>query len=244
MADKSFFIDTTRCTACRGCQTACKQWNRNRATKTVQRGTYQNPADLSAATFKLVRFQDIRVPPGEEPKWHFFPDQCRHCVNPLCKMVADGKGKGAILHDGKTGAVVFSPEVKTTPDDFREIREICPFDIPRYDGASGAMRKCTMCIDRIREGMLPACVKTCPTGAMNFGDRETILDMAAAKFDEVKKVHKGASLLDADSVRVIFLLKDDPDTYHQFAAKRNGVGGTGTMAFRRSLHPRSRLKTS
>ena len=43
MPGKSFFIDTTRCTGCRGCQVACKQWNRNPGTKTSQRGTYQNP---------------------------------------------------------------------------------------------------------------------------------------------------------------------------------------------------------
>ena len=62
MADKSFFIDTTKCTACRGCQIACKQWNKNPGTKTVQRGSHQNPADLSASTFKLVRFNEITIP--------------------------------------------------------------------------------------------------------------------------------------------------------------------------------------
>ena len=58
MAGKSFFIDTTKCTGCRGCQAACKQWNQNPGTKTLQRGTYQNPPDLSTATFKLVRFSE------------------------------------------------------------------------------------------------------------------------------------------------------------------------------------------
>jgi formate dehydrogenase iron-sulfur subunit len=241
MAGKSFFIDTTRCTACRGCQIACKQWNKNPGTKTIQRGTYQNPPDLSTVTFKLVRYSEEGVM-GGEPKWYFFPDQCRHCVDPLCKLVADGKAKGAVIHDEKTGAVIYNPEVRLSPADFMEIREVCPFDIPRYDEKLAGMAKCTMCIDRIKEGMLPACVKSCPTGTMNFGDRDAILEMAAARLKEVKKVHKDASLLDSDYVRVIFLLKDDPEKYHQFAAKENANGITRMMALKRLLDPVTRLK--
>ena len=74
-----------------------------------------------------------------------------------------------------------------SPEAFKAIREICPFDIPRYDDKAGGMTKCTMCIDRVREGLLPACVKSCPTGAMNFGDRDDILKMAAKRLDEVKR---------------------------------------------------------
>ena len=54
----SFFIDTTKCTGCRGCQAACKQWNQNPATKTRQQGSYRISPDLSTATFKLVRFNE------------------------------------------------------------------------------------------------------------------------------------------------------------------------------------------
>jgi formate dehydrogenase iron-sulfur subunit len=75
-----------------------------------------------------------------------------------------------------------------------------------------------MCFDRVREGMLPACVKACPTGAMNFGDRNAIRKMAENRLDEVKKIYRRASLINAESVRVIFLLADYPEKYHQFAA--------------------------
>jgi formate dehydrogenase iron-sulfur subunit len=218
MAGKSFFIDTTRCTACRGCQTACKQWNQNPGTKTVQLGTYQNPADLSASTFKLVRFSEVPVLPGEDPAWYFFADQCRHCVYPPCKMVADRLAPGSVSLDGQTRAVVFNPEVAVHPAGFKQIREACPYDIPRRDEKSGGMAKCTMCIDRVKEGMLPACVKTCPTGAMNFGDRDDILEMAASRLEAVKKVNEKALLVKPKFVRAIFLLKDDPEKYHRFAA--------------------------
>jgi formate dehydrogenase iron-sulfur subunit len=220
MAGKSFFIDTSRCTGCRGCQVACKQWNQNPGTKTSQRGTYQNPPDLSTATFKLVRFSETTGMRGE-PNWFFFPDQCRHCLYPLCKMAADRTAKGA---------------VKISPEDFREVREICPFDIPRYDEKLGGMSKCTMCFDRISEGMLPACVKACPTGTMNFGDRDAILKMAENRLDEVKRVHRRASLIFPESVRVIFLVKDDPEKYHEFAAEKNGSGNTRMTGMERLRH--------
>src|SRR4030043_2135405 len=139
MADKSFFIDTTKCTACRGCQIACKQWNQRPAEKTINWGSHQNPRDLSFNTWKLVRFSEI---PGDKVAWYFFPDQCRHCVSPPCKEVADGKAKGAIIQDEKTGAVIFSPRVRIKMEDFNEIREACPYDIPRISGMR-VMGKCT-----------------------------------------------------------------------------------------------------
>lgn len=236
MADKSFFIDTTKCTACRGCQIACKQWNRNPGTNTIQRGTHQNPADLSFFTFKLVRFNEIEVP-GGEPKWYFFPEQCRHCVEPPCKDTAESLGCKAITRDETTGAVIFNPKVKVKPADFKTIRESCPYDVPRYDERMGVMAKCTMCIDRIKEGMLPACVKTCPSGAMNFGDRGAILQMANKRLEQVKGTYKDAMLANPDDVRVIFLLADDPKNYHKFAVAQNTIGITRKMALRRLFRP-------
>ncbi len=235
MADKSFFIDTTKCTACRGCQIACKQWNRLPGTKTFQRGNHQNPADLSASTFKLVRFSEVEVP-GGEPKWYFFPDQCRHCLTPPCKEVADEKVKGAIIHDEKTGAVVFNPKVKIKPEDFKEIRSACPYDIPRISSA-GTLAKCTMCFDRIKEGLLPACVKTCPTGAMSFGDRKEILEKANRRLEEVKGKYKDAMLANPEDVRVIYLLVDDPKRYYKYAVAEATIGITRKLALRRILKP-------
>jgi len=241
MADKSFFIDTTKCTACRGCQIACKQWNKNPGTKTLQRGSHQNPPDLSTSTFKLVRFNEVEVP-GGEPKWYFFPDQCRHCMSPPCKEVADGKAKGAIIQDEKTGAVIFNPKVKVKPADFKEIREACPYDIPRFLSSAGIIAKCTMCFDRINEGMLPACVKTCPTGAMSFGDRKDMLEKANKRLEEVKSLYKEPMLANPDDVRVIYLIVDDPKKYHKFAVAENTIGITRKMALKRLFQPLNGLR--
>jgi len=236
MPGKSFFIDTTRCTGCRGCQIACKQWNQNPGTKTIQEGSYQNPTDLSASTFKLVRFSEKGSTTGE-PKWYFFPDQCRHCLYPPCKMVADKMAHGAVILDVKTRAVIFNPTVKVSPEAFKEINAICPFDIPRYNEDLGSMAKCTMCFDRVSEGMLPACVKACPTGAMSFDDRAVIRKMADKRLDEVQKENRRASLIYPEAIRVIFLVKDDPEKYHLFAAKQNETGGTRRMALKQMFDP-------
>ena len=235
MADKSFFIDTTKCTACRGCQVACKQWNMNPGTKTFQRGSHQNPEDLSFATYKVVRFSEME----EEGtvKWYFFPDQCRHCLEPPCQSTAESAGSKAITKDEATGAVLYSPKVKVKAADFKTIRESCPYDIPRWNERTGGMTKCTMCFDRLREGMLPACVKTCPTGAMSFGDRKAILEKAEKRLAEVQVHQKEALLANAGDVRAVYLLADDPARYHKFAVVENTIGVTRKVALKRLFRP-------
>ncbi len=239
MADKSVFIDTTKWTACRGCQVACKQWNRNPGTKTSQSGSHQNPPDLSLATFKVVRFSEFEV--EGTPRWYFFPDQCRHCLEPPCLSTAESAGSKAIVRDDSTGAVTYSPKVKVKEADYKSIRESCPFDIPRWDAKTGIMAKCTLCLDRIKEGLLPACVKTCPTGAMSFGDRQAIVAKAEKRLAEVQARYKEAMLANAGDVRVIYLLADDPKRYHKFAVAENAIGVTRKVALRRFLRPLTRF---
>jgi formate dehydrogenase iron-sulfur subunit len=240
MADKSFFIDTTKCTACRGCQVACKQWNKNPGTQTSQQGSHQNPADLSFDTFKLVRFSEHDI--EGDPKWYFFADQCRHCLEPPCKIAAESTGSKAVHQDEESGAVLFNPKVKVKEADFKTIREACPYDIPRWNAKTGSMAKCTMCIDRLKEGMLPACVKTCPTGAMNFGDRDAVADMAAKRLAEVQGRYPDAMLTNAGDVRTIYLLVDDPERYHKFAVAENTIGISRKLALKRLLSPISSFR--
>lgn len=196
---KAFFVDLTKCTACRGCQVACKQWKKLPAEKTVNRGSHQNPADLSGSTLKLVRFSE-KVIDGKM-NWLFLPEQCRHCYDPPC--VASAEIEGSMIHDPATGAVVYTE--KTAKENYQAIREACPYDIPRQDPTTGVIVKCDMCIDRVQAGMLPACVQTCPTGAMNFGDEDEMMALAKETMQKVKGKYPQAELVDADDVRVIYL---------------------------------------
>lgn len=208
----SILVDTSKCTACRGCQMACKQWHQLPATETKNWGSYQNPQDLSVATWKLVRFADGANGDGK-PYWYFFTDQCRHCLSPGCMAAAE---KDEIVQDEKTGAVLFTPKTKDL--DFKATLDGCPFNIPRQNPKTKVLSKCTMCFDRITNNQIPACVKSCPTGTLMFGERDKIVEMAKKRAEELKKTHPKAAALNADDVRVIFVVKDDPKKYYQFAA--------------------------
>lgn len=224
MPGKTFFVDLSRCTACRGCQIACKQWKQLPAEQTKNTGSHQNPPDLSAITLKVVRMKEVSDDTGF--KWLFLPDQCRHCVDPPCKDAADGVNKEAILHDKATGAVVFTDKTAQVP--FDVIKGACPYDIPRLDPKTKRAAKCDMCNDRVTAGMLPSCVKTCPTGAMNFGEREDMLAMGKKRLEELKKTRPKAVLVDYDQVRVVFLTEHAPNLYHKTLMSEADSPGTYT----------------
>lgn len=220
---KTFFIDTSRCTACRGCQIACKEWHDLPANKTKQRGTHQNPPDLNPYNYKLVRFSEHKV--DGRVVWNFFPDQCRHCIDPPCKLTADMYVQDAIIQDKATGAVLFTERTRyLSPLDVEEVRSSCPYDIPRYDTGTGMLTKCTMCFSRVRQNLLPMCVKACPTGTMNFGERDKMLDLAKSRLSTLRKDYPKARLIDEDTINVIFLVTDEPKNYHEYAdAKAPGT---------------------
>ena len=227
----AIFIDTTLCTGCRGCQVACKQWHDLPAEETRNNGTYQNPADLSFDTYKLVRMSEEIV--DGRLRWLFFPEQCRHCIEAPCLEVADDAG--AVYRDADTGAILYTAQTKSLGAD--DIIESCPYNVPRQ-AVDGTLAKCDLCNDRIHNGELPACVKTCPTGAMNFGTLKEMQQMARARLNTVKAKYPQALLADPDEVSVIYLLAYTPDLYHENVIGSAGSHGlTRQMAFKRMLRP-------
>ena len=214
---KTFLIDTTRCTACRGCQLACKEWHELPANETKQRGSHQNPPDLNPNNLKIVRFNEHLSDKGEVV-WNFFPDQCRHCLTPVCKDVADMAVPGAMIKDPKTGAVLATEKsAQLGENDARAVIDACPYNIPRLDPKSKRLTKCDMCIDRVSAGMQPMCVKTCPTGTMVFGEREEILPLARKRLENIKKRFPKAFLADVKDVSVIYLLAEEKEHYYDYA---------------------------
>ena len=215
---KAFLCDTTKCTACRGCQLACKDWHGLDANDTRQTGTHQNPPDLNPKNLKVVRFHEHLNEKGDVV-WNFFPDQCRHCQTPICKDIADKVMPGAIIKDSATGAVLFTEKTaKLSEEDARAVTNACPYNIPRRDPKSGMLTKCDMCVDRVQAGMLPMCVKTCPTGTMVFGDRDEILKIAKERLRLAKKKFPKAFLADVEDTNVIYLLAEGKEHYYEYAA--------------------------
>ncbi len=230
----AIFVDSTVCTGCRACQVACKQWHDLPAEETLNRGVFENPPDLSGVTFKVVRMKEEVI--DGRLRWLFFPEQCRHCIDAPCVEVAGDES--AIYRDEATGAVIYTAATKELVAD--EIIEACPYNVPRK-GANDVLSKCDMCNDRVRNGLQPACVKTCPTGAMNFGPREAMLEKAQERLAQVQKVYPKAVLTDPEEVTVFYLLAHDPYLYHPTAiASADTPGISRHAALRRLLRPFAR----
>jgi formate dehydrogenase iron-sulfur subunit len=136
-------------------------------------------------------------------------------MEPPCADTIQGFVKDGVIRDETTGAVVYTTKTKSAR--FEEVRSSCPYDIPRQNVTTKVMVKCTMCIDRIKNGRIPACVQSCPTGAMVFGDRSQILAEVEKRVAELKKSYPKATALNPEDVRVIFIVTDDPQRYWKYA---------------------------
>ena len=149
---------------------ACKQWNQNEAEKTKFTGTYQNPARLSAKTWTLVQFIEPHDY-DDNPRWLFRKQQCLHYTEAVCAQVCP---TGAI-NKLENGTVYINQGICAG---CKACVETCPFHIPKFDRVSGTVKKCWLCRDRVENGLKPACVTACPTGAIKFGSRAEILRVA------------------------------------------------------------------
>ncbi|OGO02376.1 MAG: hypothetical protein A2Y91_07425 [Chloroflexi bacterium RBG_13_54_8] len=178
---KGVLYDANKCIGCRACQVACKQWNELPSEETQNTGTIENPPHLSAKTFTKIRFREIEY--NGKFHWVFAKTQCMHCDEPACAAAC------------LVGALKKTEGGPVTYDDrkcigCRYCMMACPFGIPTFewDTRWPWIRKCTFCADRQGGGLEPACVTTCPTGALKFGDREELIiearDRIAAHPDE------------------------------------------------------------
>lgn len=62
----------------------------------------------------------------------------------------------------------------------------CPFDIPKFSAKTDKVYKCTLCVDRVNAGLQPACIKACPTGCLQFGTKDDMLEMAEHRVEQLK----------------------------------------------------------
>lgn len=170
MARMSILVSPELCIGCRGCQTACKEWNQLEGEKTENRGTTENPPDLSPNTFNKIRY--VELPSEKNPARLLFVSQrCMHCGDAGCMKICPAPGA---LFRTEEGAVAFD---KDKCVGCRLCVTACPFNVPRYD-EKNKISKCHLCADRIAEGLAPACTKTCPTGALRYGNRDELMDVA------------------------------------------------------------------
>ncbi len=213
MADKAMLLDPTRCTACRGCVVACKAWNDREAEETTNRGTYENPPGLSSKTWTTVKFKEEDGDNGV-PRWLFTVYRCMHCTDAGCVKACP---TGALYHH-EMGFVALDQD-KCIGCGY--CASACPFGVPQVDGIpfigmKEKMFKCTFCQDRVSNGLEPACAKTCPPGAIKFGDRGALLNEAYDRVEKLKVKYPGARVYgdkELKGLHMIYVLDDSPSVY-------------------------------
>jgi Fe-S-cluster-containing dehydrogenase component len=170
--ESAVLVDTTLCKGCRACEAACSEANANPAPPAGE-AVLDADRTTSVDAFTVVNRAAENRPDGSRV---YAKVPCMHCVAPGCASACPVK------------AIEKQPEGPVTYDaskcmGCRYCMVACPFGVPKYEYEALAprVRKCTFCADRQREGKAPACVAVCPTGALKFGRRAELLELAKAR---------------------------------------------------------------
>ncbi|PKQ10213.1 MAG: 4Fe-4S ferredoxin [Actinobacteria bacterium HGW-Actinobacteria-9] len=181
MAENAILYDSSKCSACKGCQVQCKQWNNMPSSlgkdENEYTGSYQSMSDLNGDTRLLIQFDEKDTDRGIE--WAFGRRACFHCTDAACATVCPA---GAItkLDDG-TVKLDASKCIGC-----KYCTAACPFEVPKFRQSVGVTNKCTLCDDRTAMGREPACVQTCPAAALSYGPREDMVAAGKARIEELK----------------------------------------------------------
>jgi formate dehydrogenase iron-sulfur subunit len=214
-----FFTDTSICIGCKACEVACKEWNgvppadRNGGRFTFLGQSYDNTGELGADTWRHVAFIEQKRPGEEGFRWLMSSDVCKHCTSAACLEVCP---TGSLMRT-EFGTVVVQEDIC---NGCGYCVPACPFGVIDQRESDGRVWKCTMCYDRLRGGLEPACATACPTRSIQFGPLDELRTRAAAR---VETLHAAgtteARLYGADpddgvgGMGAFFLLLDDPEVY-------------------------------
>ena len=220
-----FFTDTSVCIGCKACEVACKEWNQVPEDGLDFLATsLDNTGGLGANTWRHVAFieqeRPLRVPPdgkadGDGFRWLMSSDVCKHCTHSACLDVCP---TGAIIRT-ELGTVVVQEDIC---NGCGYCVPACPFGVldKREIADDGRVFKCTLCYDRTREGMTPACAQACPTESIQYGPLDELRARAEGRLEKVvEDGYAGARLYGhdlADGVGgfgAFFLLLDEPEVY-------------------------------
>ena len=179
--DVAKLIDVSKCIGCKACQTACMEWNDLRQEPGETKGTYDNPTDLTENAWTVMRFTEYDNEATGNLEWLIRKDGCMHCEDPGCLKACPSPG--AIVQ--YTNGIVDFHQEKCVGCGYCVTG--CPFNIPRISQKDHKAYKCTLCSDRVAVGQEPACVKTCPTGAIVFGTKKAMKDHADERIADLKE---------------------------------------------------------
>jgi len=223
-----FFTDTSVCIGCKACEVACKEWNglpdTDAGALTLTGMSYDNTAELGANSWRHVAFIEQTVPAqdviseiaggdGSATRWLMASDVCKHCTHAACLDVCP---TGALVRT-EFGTVIVQPDVC---NGCAYCVSACPFGVIDRREDDGRAWKCTMCYDRLRGGLEPACATACPTDSIQFGPLDELREIAQTRLEELHAGgHVEARLYGADpddgigGAGAFFLLLDEPEVY-------------------------------
>jgi formate dehydrogenase iron-sulfur subunit len=241
-AAMGFYTDTTVCIGCKACEVACKQWNQLPADGFEFTGnSYDNTGELSASSWRHVKFveqfslpKSITPPAPASPRialdvlptattapqpqpdfarWLMMSDVCKHCVAAPCQQACP---TGAIIYNEFANVYIQSDICNGCA----YCVAACPFGVITRSTISGHARKCTLCYDRQKDGLVPACAKACPTASIQFGPVEELRERAHNRVAELHRRGVPSAYVYGDTatetyteLNSFYLLVDRPEIY-------------------------------
>jgi formate dehydrogenase iron-sulfur subunit len=213
MPDRAaFFTDSSICIGCKACEVACKEWNGLEAEPAELLGlSYDNTGQLGADTWRHVAFIEQRR--NGEVRWLMNSDVCKHCTDAACLNVCP---TGALFRT-EFETVVVQQDVC---NGCGYCIPACPFGVIARRPGDGRAFKCTMCYDRLRGGLRPACATACPTGSIQFGPLPEMRARAESRVEELHaqgvedaRLYLGDGNNGVEGAGALFLLLDEPHVY-------------------------------
>jgi formate dehydrogenase iron-sulfur subunit len=218
-----FFTDTSVCIGCKACEVACKEWNAVPEDGLLLTGmSYDNTQGLSASSWRHVAFieqiarpgeSDLAAPGPDGSRWLMSSDVCKHCTEAACLDVCP---TGALMRT-EFGTVVVQDDIC---NGCGYCVTACPFGVIARRESDGGAHKCTLCYDRIGDGLTPACAKACPTESIQFGPLDELRERAQARVSELQESGETRARLYLEDPEdgiggagAFFLLLDEPEVY-------------------------------
>jgi formate dehydrogenase iron-sulfur subunit len=214
-----FFTDSSICIGCKACEVACKEWNHVPVDGLNFLGSsYDNTGELGANSWRHVAFIEQNRPVAADGsggmRWLMNSDVCKHCAHAACLEVCP---TGALMRT-EFGTVVVQPDIC---NGCGYCVSACPFGVIERREGDGRAFKCTLCYDRLKGDMQPACAQACPTQSIQFGPiddlraraRRRLADLHEQGVADARLYGVDESDNEVGGLNAFFLLLDEPEVY-------------------------------
>jgi formate dehydrogenase iron-sulfur subunit len=207
---------------------ACKQWNQLPSDGFNWSGnSYDNTTELSATTWRHVKFieqfsdgsssnlafSEVESNQTALNRWLMMSDHCKHCLAAPCHQACP---TGAIIQNEFENVYIQADICNGCSC----CVAACPFGVITRSDLGGHSHKCTLCYDRQRDGLEPACAKACPTQSIHFGPVEELREQARTRVEELHQRGVPQAYLYGDAptetyseMHSFYLLVDRPSVY-------------------------------